>query len=91
MNPLAMLKIKPLLEGFRDRHPKFTQFLGYGASPYVEEGSIFEIRITPPGRDGVRTNFVVSKEDLELLALFKSMMSKEADKAADKAMDTPNE
>lgn len=85
MNPLAMLKIKPLLEGFRDRHPKFVQFIGYGAAPYVKEGGKFEIVITPPDGKGVKTNFVISKEDLELLGMFKSMISKEAEKGADSA------
>ena len=66
MNPLALMHIKPLLEGFQERHPKFLQFFGY-ASQNTSEDSLLEIKITSAdGRKAV-TNLRVSKEDIELI------------------------
>ena len=66
MNPLTLMHIKPLLEGFRDRHPKFLQFFGY-AGQNMGEGSLLEIRITSADGKKAVTNLRVSQEDLELI------------------------
>ena len=73
MNPLAMLKIKPLLEGFRDRHPKFLQFFGY-ASQNMGEGSLLEIRITSADGKKAVTNIRVSPEDVALIEKMQEIM-----------------
>ncbi len=66
MNPLTLMHIKPLLEGFRDRHPKFLQFFGY-ASQNMREGSLLEIRITSADGKKAVTNLRIAQEDVELI------------------------
>ena len=45
MNPMAMMKIKGLLDRFRSNHPKVPMFFS-AASQSIGEGSIIEISIT---------------------------------------------
>lgn len=73
MNPLAMLKLKPLLEQFGARHPKFVQFFGY-ASNKLGEGAKLEITITGANGETGRTNIVLAPEDLELIEQLKSLL-----------------
>ncbi|MBR7085349.1 MAG: hypothetical protein IKI37_09275 [Oscillospiraceae bacterium] len=73
MNPLTLMHMKPLLEGFRDRHPKFLQFFGY-ASQNMGEGSLLEIRITSADGKKAVTNIRVSPEDVELIEKMQEIM-----------------
>ena len=73
MNPIALMHIKPMLEKFQERHPKFIQFFGY-AGQNITEGSLIEISIiSPDGRKAV-TNIRISQEDLELADKMKELM-----------------
>ena len=73
MNPLALMHIKPLLEGFQERHPKFIQFFGY-AGQNLDEGSLLEISVTSAdGRKAV-TNIRIAPEELELMDKLKELM-----------------
>lgn len=74
MNPLAMMQIKPLLEKFKERHPKFIQFFGVAAGS-VGEGTLIEIGVTSPDGRKMITNMRVSQEDLELLDKLKGLMN----------------
>ncbi len=65
MNPLALMQIKPLLEGFQERHPKFLQFFHY-AGQNVEEDSLIEISVTSADGQKAITNIRLTQEDLEL-------------------------
>ncbi len=71
MNPLALLQIKPMLERFRDRHPKFVQFFGYAGNS-ISEGSVLEISITDPEGKKIVTNIRVEQDDIDL---FKQVLS----------------
>ncbi|MBQ2264117.1 MAG: hypothetical protein IJ265_02440 [Oscillospiraceae bacterium] len=71
MNPMAMLHIKPMLEKFRDRHPKFVQFFGY-AGKSISVGSVLEISVTDPEGKKIVTNIRVEQEDIDL---FQQMLS----------------
>ncbi len=66
MNPMALLQIKPMIERFNERHPKFIQFFGY-ASQNLTEGSILELSITDPNGRKAVTNIRVTPEDIELI------------------------
>ena len=74
MNPMALMKIKPLLEQFQERHPKFLQFFGY-AGQSLNEDSLLEISITSADGKKTVTNMRVTQEDLELLEKMKEIMS----------------
>lgn len=73
MNPIAMMKIKSLMEKFRDNHPKVTMF--FAAAPdYVEEGSIIELNIKSATGNPICTNIRVTKDDLELMEALKEIL-----------------
>lgn len=73
MNPMALMKLKPMLEQFSQRHPRFVQFFG-AATPYLGESSKLEIRITDPSGKTIKTNILASPEDLELLGQLRSLL-----------------
>ena len=73
MNPMAFMRIKPLFEKFRERHPKFVQFFGYAAQN-LGEGSKLEISITDANGNTAKTNIIVAPEDVELISQFRSLM-----------------
>ncbi len=73
MNPLALMHIKPLLQGFQERHPKFIQFLGYSVQALGED-SLLEIKITSADGTKAKTNLKITKEDLELMDKLKELV-----------------
>ncbi len=73
MNPIALMHIKPMMEKFQERHPKFIQFFGY-AGQNIEEDSLIEISVTSAdGRKAV-TNIKLSQEDLEFAKKLKELL-----------------
>lgn len=75
MNPMAMMKMKALMEKFGDNHPKVPMFLA-AASSYIAEGSVIELTIQSPDGKPICTNFRVTAYDLELMETLKDMMPK---------------
>ncbi len=74
MNPLAMMKLKPLMEKFRNNHPKVPMFFS-AASGAIEVGSVIEISVqTPDGKD-ICTNMRVNEDDIELVEALKNMIA----------------
>ena len=67
MNPMAFLKIKPLFEQFRERHPRFVAFLG-AAPQELGEDSLLEIKIKRADGFTTKTNIRIYAEDLELIS-----------------------
>lgn len=77
MNPMALLKIKPLLGQFRERHPKFMEFLGF-APQHLGEGSLIEVTITQADGYTTKTNIRITAEDLELVEQLKELTGQAA-------------
>ena len=75
MNPMKLMKIKPLLEQFQQRHPKFIQFFQY-AGQQVTEDTLIEISVTSADGKKTVTNLKLSQEDLALISELKSMTGK---------------
>lgn len=73
MDPMAFLKFKPMLEQFRERHPKFVSFFGF-AGQHIKEDSLLEISVTDPDGKKIVTNIRVSPEDIALFQTFGSML-----------------
>lgn len=73
MNPMAMMKVKGLMDKFRENHPKVPMFFS-AAAQSINEGSIIEISVTTAGGKNLCTNMKVTAEDLELLAQLKDAM-----------------
>ena len=78
MNPMAFLQFKPMLEQFRERHPKFVSFFSF-AGQHIKEGSLLEISVTDPDGKKIVTNIRVSPEDIALFQTFGSMLHSKGD------------
>jgi hypothetical protein len=72
MNPMAMMKIKSLMERFKENHPKVPMFFA-AAAGCVQEGSIIEISVQTPDGKNICTNMRVTADDLELMDAMKEM------------------
>lgn len=70
MNPMAMMKVKGLLDRFKENHPKVPMFFSAAAQNIGEE-SIIEISVTTAEGKKLCTNMKVTAEDLELLEQLK--------------------
>ena len=75
MNPMAIMKIKGMLEKFRSNHPKIPAFFA-AASHTMSEGSIIEITVTNVDGKALCTNMRVTAEDIELINQLKELVAK---------------
>ena len=67
MNAMKMLQLKPQIQKFQKRHPKFVQFFSAYAMTAAQEGSVLEITITDPDGKVVCTNMKVTADDVQLV------------------------
>ncbi len=72
MNPMALMKIKGMLDRFKSNHPKIPKFLG-AAAKTIDEGSIIEINITTSGGQTLCTNMRVTADDLDMVRQLSGM------------------
>lgn len=73
MNPMAIMKLKGLLDRFKTNHPKVPLFFNAAASS-IDEGSIIEINITTSQGKNLCTNMKVTAEDIEMVRQLKDMV-----------------
>lgn len=73
MNPLALVKLKPMLKSFKDNHPKFLMF-AKKALKETDEGSVVEVKITTAEGKEFFTNLKVSQQDMELINEMRNFM-----------------
>lgn len=73
MNPMALMRLKPMMEQFRERHPKFVQFFGYAGS-HLTEDAVLEISVTDADGKKIVTNIRLTPEDLALYNELQNMM-----------------
>lgn len=66
MNPMMLMKLKGMLEGFQQRHPRVQPFLR-DAAGRIQEGTVIEMTVTGPDGHSITSNIRVSAEDMELL------------------------
>lgn len=66
MNPLALVKIKPLLKTFKENHPKFLMFVRKTLRE-ADKGSVVEVKITTSEGKEYFTNIKLSENDMELV------------------------
>ncbi|MBD5160388.1 MAG: hypothetical protein HDT23_09145 [Ruminococcus sp.] len=66
MNPLALVKIKPLLKTFKENHPKFLMFVRK-ALQEADEGTIVEVKVTTSEGNEFFTKIKVSEQDMALV------------------------
>ena len=75
MNPMALLKIKPLFQTFCQDHPKLLMFFS-AASTAVNENSIIEVTVTTAEGKTMKTNIKVNQNELAIFQEFGKMTSK---------------
>ena len=75
MNPMALLKIKEMADGFNARHPKLALFFR-NAGNKIDTGAGLELSVTTPNGEKIRTNFRVTDDDKELLQAISSLVGK---------------
>lgn len=66
MNPMALMKIKGMLDKFKQNHPKIPMFLG-AASQAIDEGSIIEVNVTTSTGKNLCTNMKVTADDIDMV------------------------
>lgn len=74
INPMSVLKLKPLVESFRNNHPKFGPFLSAAAGA-MKEDSILEMKVTTPEGQTIVSNLKINADDLALFAELKNILS----------------
>ena len=75
MNPLGMMKLKPLFETFCQDHPKFLMFLG-AVGGAVDKDSIIEMTLTTSQGQTMKTNIRINDNDIELFQELAKLMKK---------------
>lgn len=66
MNPLKLLELQNSWNQFKNRHPKFPNFLRAVSKNAISEGTILEIKVTDPDGRTYASNLRLTKEDMEL-------------------------
>lgn len=72
MNPLNLIKLRPLYARFKSDHPKLSPFFR-AALAEMREGTVVEVRVTPPEGRTIVTNVKINQEDMELIRELKAM------------------
>ncbi|MDO4862914.1 MAG: hypothetical protein Q4A05_01985 [Ruminococcus sp.] len=75
MNPLGMMKLKPLFETFCQDHPKFLMFLG-AVGGAVDKDSVIEMTLTNSQGQTMKTNIKINDNDIELFQELSKLMKK---------------
>lgn len=78
MNPLGLLKLKPLFERFTQNHPKMLMFFAAVAGS-VDKDSVLEISLKSSDGQLMKTNILINDNDVELLNELKKAITKEKD------------
>ncbi len=76
MNPMSVLKLKPLVEAFRTNHPKVPAFFSAAASS-VNVGSVVEVKVTTAEGKEIISNIKVTEQDVELLNELRGLMTEQ--------------
>ena len=73
MNPMDMMQIGSKIQTFNAQHPKFGAFIREAGPDAMREGSVLEMKVTSPEGKEYITNIKLTKEDIELMELLRSM------------------
>ena len=65
INPMKLLELKNLWAAFTRRHPKVPQFLTAVQQAGIPEGTVIEVKITPPDGKTFTSNLKVTSEDID--------------------------
>lgn len=66
LGPAELLKLKGAKDKFIGEHPRFMQFLGAVGARGIAEGTVIEVKITPPQGGAMTANIRATASDAEL-------------------------
>lgn len=73
MNPMALVKLKGMLETFKENHPKIPGFLATAANG-VDVGSTIDMKVTNSAGQHLNASIKLNEQDIEFLREFKAML-----------------
>lgn len=73
MNPMTLMAMKSSFDKFQKNHPKLIQFAQVIMQRGVQEGTVFECKVTFPDGKEMQTNFKVTQDDIELFEKLKEL------------------
>lgn len=82
MNPMALFKLKGLLDAFRENHPKVLPFFGV-AGRYIKEGTVIELKVKSDEGKELLCNIKVTPQDIELFREMKNLAASSAQAETD--------
>ncbi|WP_024856605.1 hypothetical protein [Ruminococcus albus] len=74
MNPMAVVKLKPLLEKFRENHPRIPQFMQTAASG-MEDGGALDLKVTNAAGQKIEASIKLNADDIELLNALRELLA----------------
>ena len=69
INPLMLLKFKERLDIFNRDHPKVLPFLNMVKDRALDEGTVYELKVTSPDGQEYVTNIRLNQNDLESIRM----------------------
>ena len=73
VNPAALMKLMGAKKKFDQNHPKVSAYFQAIQGIGMQEGTVIELTITPPGGQPMTTNMRVTADDLALIEDLKSL------------------
>ena len=67
-----ILKAKQAWDTFGRNHPKFQAFLEAFNSHEISEGTVIEVSVKYPDGNTMKSNLMVSRDDLDLLGMLRN-------------------
>lgn len=74
MNPMAMMKLRPLLEQFRADHPRLPQFL-HTAATGMDEGGSIDMKVTNAAGQKIEASIRLTANDIALFNALRELLS----------------
>ncbi|MBR2123352.1 MAG: hypothetical protein IJ930_10580 [Lachnospiraceae bacterium] len=69
INPLMLLKMKNRLNIFQKDHPRVFPFFNMIKDHALEEGTVYELKVTTPDGQTYVTNIKLNENDLESIRM----------------------
>ena len=69
INPLMLLKMKNRLNIFQKDHPRVFPFFNMIKDHALEEGTVYELKVTTPDGQTYVTNIILNENDLESIRM----------------------
>lgn len=73
INPMAMLQMKERLATFQKDHPRVFPFFNMLRDQGLQEGAIYELKVTLPDGSERVMNFRMNENDIETFRLLSSL------------------